>query len=293
MTDFKSGYIAVIGKPNVGKSTIINNLLGEKLNIVTPKPQTTRNNILGILTSNSYQLIFIDTPGIHKPKTLLGKNMTKRAKESLKESDIILFVIDSYGLDNEDHIVINLIKTIKKPIILLINKIDLIDKNKLLPLMDTIKSVYEFVDIIPISATKNIHIDILKTKILEILPNGPKYYPDDQLSNKEERFFVTELIREQVLKDLQEEVPHSIAVKIEEMKDRNPKLSYIKATIYVEKDSHKKIVIGKNGQKLKHIGSLSRKKIESFLNRKIYLELWVKVYKDWRDKDTFLKNIGY
>lgn len=291
--NYKSGYIAVIGKPNVGKSTIINYLLGERLAIVSPRPQTTRNKILGILTTETYQMIFIDTPGIHKPKTLLGKYMVKEAHSSLEDADIILFVIEAFGIDQEDELVSKLLKDLKEPVFLLINKVDLIEKNKLLPLIDEVQHIYEFREIIPISATKGDNMDVLKQKIIEILPTGPQYYPEDQLSDKQERFFVSEIIREQVLRHLQEEVPHSVAVRVEEMKDRSDTLSYIKAIIYVEKDGQKKIIVGKNGQMIKEIGQASRRYLEKFLGRNVYIELWVKVSKNWRKNPIVLKSLGY
>lgn len=289
-TEYKSGYIAVIGKPNVGKSTIINRLIGQKLSIVTPRPQTTRDNILGILTTDTYQMIFIDTPGIHKPKTFLGRHMVKEARASLGDADIILFVIEAFGLSEEDELAGNLLKG---NAFLIVNKIDLVKKDELLPVIDSAQHMYQFKEVIPVSAAKGDNMDILKEKIIEAMPRGPQYYPEDQLSDKQERFFVSEIIREHALRHLQEEVPHSVAVKIEEMKDRSERLSYIKATIYVERDSQKKIIIGKNGQKIKEIGQEARKHIERFLDRKAYLDLWVKVKKDWRKNPVVLKSLGY
>lgn len=291
--NYKSGYIAVIGKPNVGKSTIINRLIGQKLSIVSPRPQTTRDNILGILTTETYQMIFIDTPGIHKPKTLLGKHMVKEARISLGNADIVLFVIEPFGLTEEDDLVSSILKGYKKPVYLLINKVDLVQKDKILPVIDTAQHMYQFKEVIPISATKGDNMDILKQKLIETLSIGPQYYAEDQLSDKQERYFVSEIIREQALRYLQEEVPHSVAVRLEEMKDRSERLSYIKATIYVERDSQKKIIIGKNGQKIKEIGQEARKHLEKFLGRKVYLELWAKVSKDWRKNPMVLKSLGY
>lgn len=291
--DYKSGYIAVIGKPNVGKSTIINYLLGEKLAIVTPRPQTTRNNILGILTTKTYQMIFIDTPGIHKPKSLLGKHMVKQARASLNDADIVLFIIEAFGITEEDELVGNVLKYYTKPVFFLLNKVDIAQKDEILPIIDSAQNFHKFQEIMPISAIKGDNMDVLKQKLVELLPIGPQYYPEDQLSDKNERFFVTEIIREQALRYLQEEVPHSVAVKIEEMKDRTPTLSYIKAIIYVERDSQKMIIVGKNGQQIKKIGEEARKKLENFLDRKIYLELWAKVSKDWRKNPAMLRTLGY
>jgi len=291
--NYKSGYIAVIGKPNVGKSSIINKLIGQKLTIVTSRPQTTRNNIIGISTDTKSQMIFIDTPGIHKPKTLLGKHMVKEARNSLKDADIALFVIESFGITKEDELVASVLKEFTKPVFLIVNKSDTDKKNEMLPIIDEVKNWHQFMDIIPISALKGDNMDILREKLIQTLPEGPQYYPDDQISDKQERFFVTEIVREQTLRYLQEEVPHSVAVKIDEMKDRSPTLSYIKATIYVERDSQKLIIIGKNGRQIKQIGEESRKKLENFLERKVYLELWVKVSKDWRKNPAVLKELGY
>jgi GTP-binding protein Era len=291
--NYKSGYIAVIGKPNVGKSTIINNLIGQKLTIVTPKPQTTRDNIIGIHTDKNCQMIFIDTPGIHAPKTLLGKHMVKEARNSLRDADIALFVIEPFGITKEDELVAGVLKEFTKPVFLIVNKSDTKKKNEMLPVIDEVKNWHTFADIIPLSGLKGDNMDLLREKLVQTLPLGPQYYPEDQVSDKQERFFVTEIIRENALRYLQEEVPHSVAVKVEEMKDRSPTLSYIKATIYVERDSQKLIIIGKDGHQIKKIGEESRKKLESFLERKVYLELWVKVSKDWRKNPAVLKELGY
>jgi GTP-binding protein Era len=292
-SNYKSGYIAVIGKPNTGKSTIINYLLGQKLNIVTSRPQTTRNKIIGISTTEKYQMIFIDTPGIHKPKTLLGDHMVKEARNSLTDADIVLFVIESTGLTKEDELVADVLKHFHKPVFLIINKSDKVMKNEMLPVIDEVQGWHSFTDTIPISAVKGDNMETLRKILIENLPNGPQYYPLDQVSDKQERFFVTEIIREQTLRYLQEEVPHSVAVKLEEMKDRTPSLSYVKAVIFVERDSQKLIIIGKNGQQIKKIGEESRKILENFLDRKVYLELWVKVSKNWRKNPLALKELGY
>lgn len=291
--NYKSAYVAVIGKPNVGKSTIINHLIGQRLAIVTPKPQTTRDNILGILTTESYQMIFIDTPGIHKPKTLLGEHMVKEARVSLRDADIVLFVLEAFGITDEDELVGKILRGFKNPVFLLVNKVDLVQKDKILPLIDEGQKMHTFQEVIPISATNGENMDLLKQKLIESLPIGPQYYPEDQLSDKNERFFVSEIIREHALRYLREEVPHSVAVKIEEMKDRSEKLSYINAIIYVERDSQKMIIIGEKGHQIKKIGEESRKQLERFLGRKVYLELWVKVLKNWRKNPAVLKSLGY
>jgi GTP-binding protein Era len=290
---YKSGYVAVIGKPNVGKSTLINTLIGQKLNIVTSRPQTTRNKIIGIKTTDKYQIIFIDTPGIHKPKTLLGQHMIKEARSALNDADIVLFLIESYGMTPEDELVSSVLKDLEKPVFLIINKVDLVNKETLLPLIESTRTVLDFKEIFPISAIKEQNLSELMDKLIENLPLGPQYYPEDELSDKQERFFATEIIREQALRFLQEEVPHSVGIRLDEMKDRSERLSYIKATILIERDSQKMIVVGKNGQQIKKIGECARKELEKFLNRKVYLELWAKVSKDWRENPAILRTLGY
>lgn len=292
---FKSGYVAIIGKPNVGKSAVLNYLVGEKVAIVTEKPETTRDKILGILTREDVQVVFVDTPGIHKPRNLLGKHMTRIAKESLLEVDLIVFILDiTSGITNEDEIIFNLLKDARKPAILLINKVDLVSKSLALPLIDEASKIYEFKEIIPTSATKGDNMDVLLKKVIEYLPQGPKYFSDEQLTDKTERFLVGELIREKALELTWEEIPHSIAVLVEEFKERpKKKLIYIRATIFVERHSQKKIVIGHKGQMLKNIGEAARKDIEDFLKKRIYLDLWVKVNENWRKDPQALKMLGY
>ncbi len=292
---FKSGYVAVIGKPNVGKSAVLNYLVGEKVAIVTEKPETTRDKILGILTREDVQVVFVDTPGIHKPRNLLGKHMTRIAKESLLEVDLIVFILDiTSGITSEDEVIFNLLKDARKPAILLINKVDLVSKSLALPLIDEASKIYEFKEIIPTSATKGDNMDVLLKKVIEYLPQGPKYFSDEQLTDKTERFLVGELIREKALELTWEEIPHSIAVLVEEFKERpKKKLIYIRATIFIERHSQKKIVIGHKGQMLKNIGEAARKNIEDFLKKRIYLDLWVKVYENWRKDPQALKMLGY
>lgn len=292
---FKSGYVAIIGKPNVGKSAVLNYLVGEKVAIVTEKPETTRDKILGILTREDVQVVFVDTPGIHKPRNLLGKHMTRIAKESLLGVDLIVFILDiTSGITSEDEIIFNLLKDARKPAILLINKVDLVSKSLSLPLIDEASKIYEFKEIIPTSATKGDNMDVLLKKVIEYLPQGPKYFSDEQLTDKTERFLVGELIREKALELTWEEIPHSIAVLVEEFKERpKKKLIYIRATIFIERHSQKKIVIGHKGQMLKNIGEAARKNIEDFLKKRIYLDLWVKVYENWRKDPQALKMLGY
>jgi GTP-binding protein Era len=292
---FKSGYVAIVGKPNVGKSTILNRLVGEKIAIVSPKPQTTRSRILGILTTVRAQIVFLDTPGIHKPHVLLGKAMVRAAQQSLFESDLILFTTDvTTGLDEEDQIIFRLLSDVKNPVILLINKIDAVSKSRILPLIDEASKIREFKEVIPVSATGGENMNLLLERIIDYLPEGPKYYPDDQLTDKTERFLVSELIRERVLKFMYQEVPYSVAVYVTDMKERPGRdVVYISATIYVERDSQKGILIGHKGEMLKKIGQLSRQEIEEMLKKKVYIELWVKVLKDWRKDERALQMLGY
>jgi GTP-binding protein Era len=291
---FKSGFVAIIGRPNVGKSTVLNRLVGEKVAIVTQKPETTRNKIQGILTRDDAQVVFVDTPGIHKPKNLLGKQITQVAKDVLLEVDLIVFVLDvTKGITSEDMLIFNLVKAAKKPAILLINKIDLRSKSLALPLIEEGARLYDFKDIIPTSASNGDNMDVLLKKVIEYLPEGPKHFPDNQFTDKTERFMVGEMIREKALELTHEEVPHSVAVLIEEFTERPKKLVYIRAVIYVERHSQKKILVGHKGQMLKSIGESARRDIQKFLNRHAYLELWVKVHENWRKDPNALKMLGY
>jgi len=291
--DFRSGYVSIIGRPNVGKSTLLNSILGEKIAIVTPKPQTTRNRIIGIKTLQDAQIIFIDTPGIHRPKHRLGETMVRTAMEALNEVDVILFMVEPHEPDKGDKTIIELLKKIQSPVFLMINKIDSIKKPELLPLIDQFKGLYPFKDIIPISALKKDGINLLIEKICKYLPHGPLYYPDDLITDKLERFMVSEIIREKVMEMTEEEVPHSVAVEVAEWKEREDGLVSISCNIYVERDGQKGIIIGKKGTMLKSIGSAARVDIEHLLNTKVFLELWVKVKKNWRNDEQLLKELGY
>jgi GTP-binding protein Era len=290
---FRSGYVSIIGLPNVGKSTLLNSVLGEKIAIVTPKPQTTRNRIIGIKTLQDAQIIFIDTPGIHRPKHRLGETMVKTAMEALNEVDVILFMVEPHEPDRRDKFIVELLKKIQSPVFLLINKVDSIKKPELLPIIDKFKGLYPFKDIIPISALKQDGIYLLIKKICKYLPYGPRYYPDDLITDKLERFMVSEIIREKVMEMTEEEVPHSVAVEVGEWKERQDGLISISCNIYVERNGQKGIIIGKNGTMLKSIGSSARVDIEHLLNTKVFLELWVKVKKDWRNDEQLLKELGY
>lgn len=292
--DFKSGFVAIIGKPNVGKSTILNRLLNKKIAIVSEKPETTRDNIQGILTTEGYQIIFIDTPGIHRPRLLLGKLMVQRAKSALMGSDLILFVLDMTScIDEEDRIIFNLLKDTKKRAILLLNKIDLVKKSLALPVIEEAAGYYNFQEMIPISATKGDNMEVVLLKIIENIKKGPEFYPSGQTTDKDAKFMTAETIREHILEFTRQEVPHSIAVLVEELIERSEKLTYIKATVFVERDSQKGIIIGQAGNMLKKIGQQSRLEIERFLNKRIYLDLQVNVYKNWRKDPTALRLFGY
>lgn len=291
--DFRSGYVSIIGRPNVGKSTLLNSILGEKIAIVTPKPQTTRNRIIGIKNFPGAQIIFIDTPGIHKPKHKLGETMVKTALEALREVDIILFMLEPHDPGRGDRFIIDLLKRVQSPVFLLINKIDIIKKSDLLPLIDRFKEIYPFKEIIPVSALKKDGIELLINRIYEYLPHGPKYYPDEIITDQIERFMVSEIIREKITEMTEEEVPHSVAVEIAEWKEREDGLISIMSNIYVEREGQKGIIIGKKGSMLKSIGTAARIDIERLLNAKVFLELWVKVKRDWRDDKKTLEELGY
>jgi GTPase len=292
---FKAGKVAIIGRPNVGKSTLLNALVKEKVCIVSEKPETTRDNIQGIISAKDFQVVFVDTPGMHRPKNLLGKLMVRKAQSSFMETDLILVLVDAHrGIIKEDIEIFNLMP--KKLNILIINKIDGIDRRAILPMIESAQK-FNFREIIPISALKKDGTDVVFKKILEYLPEGFPFFPDDQLTDKNERFMVQEIIREKTLEITYQEVPHSIAVTVEEFeekKDRDNKdIIYIRANIYCEKESQKGIIIGDGGKMLKRIGEVARKDIETFLQKKVFLDLWIKVYKNWRKDPFALKNLGY
>lgn len=294
-TNYKSGFVSIIGRPNVGKSTFLNRVIGQKIAIMSDKPQTTRNKIQGVFTQDDAQIIFIDTPGIHKPKHKLGDFMMKVAQNTLKEVDLILFMINAKeGLGRGDEFIIEKLKETSTPVYLVINKIDEVHPDELLPLMETYKSLFPFKEIVPISALQGNNVDALLDQIKQFLPEGPQYYPADQVTDHPERFIVSELIREKVLHLTREEVPHSIAVAIDSMKKReHGDIVDIQATIVVERDSQKGIVIGKQGKVLKEVGQKARMDIEALLGSKVFLELWVKVQKDWRNKQSQLRDFGF
>ena len=294
-TTFKSGFVSIVGRPNVGKSTFLNQVLGKKIAIMSDKPQTTRNKIQGVITDAQSQTIFIDTPGIHKPKHKLGEFMTDVAIKTLNEVDLVMFMINATEkFGRGDEYIIEELKKVKQPVFLVINKIDMLSKEELLHLITSFESEYEFAGIIPISALTGENVDTLLNVIKSQLPEGPQFYPSDHITDHPERFIISELVREKVLHLTHEEVPHSVAVvidKIEKVEGKN--VIDVMATIIVERPSQKGILIGKGGQMLKQIGVLARKDIQTLLGTKIYLELWVKVQKDWRNKKLYLNDFGY
>lgn len=294
-TAFRSGFVSLIGRPNVGKSTLMNCLVGEKIAIISNKPQTTRNKIQSILTTDTFQIVFIDTPGIHTPKSKLGNYMVKSAETTLNEVDIVLYLIEPYEKIKESDLkILERLQNIKSNVFLIINKIDTIEKEEILKVINAYSAKYNFKEIIPISAIKGINTDDLLKNIEKYLPEGPKYFPEDMITDQPERQLAAEIIREKALYLLQEEIPHGIAVEITGMKKReNKEIIDIDATLYCEKNSHKGIIIGKQGSMLKQIGSKARYDIEKLLGSSINLQIWIKVKKDWRDSDFLLKNFGY
>lgn len=293
---FKSGFISIIGRPNVGKSTFLNHVIGQKIAIMSDKPQTTRNKIQGVLTRENSQMIFIDTPGIHKPKHKLGEFMMKVSKNTLREVDLIMFMVNAEEkIGKGDEFILEMLQDTNTPVFLVINKIDKVHPDELLNIIDAYKDRMNFAEIVPISALQGNNVDNLLLTIEKYLPEGPQYYPADQVTDHPERFIISELIREKVLHLTREEIPHSVAVVIEKIRrdEENENLIHVHATIMVERDSQKGIIIGKRGSLLKEIGTQARKDIEMVLGSKVYLELWVKVQKDWRNKATYLRDFGY
>lgn len=291
---FKSGFVTIVGRPNVGKSTLLNKIMGEKLSIVSNKPQTTRNNIQTILTGDNHQLVFVDTPGIHKPKHKLGEYMVNSAKDSIKEVDLVLFLINpDEEIGRGDKFIIETLKNQKAPVFLIVNKIDEFTQERVAKTLQMYQNELDFKEIIPISALKGKNVDRLVELMVDIMPNGPKYYPDDMITDVQERFVVSEIIREKALRTLREEIPHGIAVDIIQMKQTPNGTYHIEVDMLCEKDSHKGIIIGKNGQSLKKIGENARYEIERFLRSKVNLKIWVKVRKEWRDNQNLLKELGY
>ena len=293
MENYKSGFVAVIGRPNVGKSTLINHIIGQKIAIMSDKPQTTRSRIQCIFNMDDAQFIFLDTPGIHKPKHKLGEYMLKAAEGTLKEVDVIFFVVDATEkFGGGEKYIIERLATTNKPVILVINKIDRIEREQALPIIASYSEKYEFVAEIPISALDGTNVDNLILEAKKYLPEGPQYYPADMVTDQPERLIIAELVREKILHLTEDEVPHSIAVDVDEMKQRNNGDTYIRATIYVERDSQKGILIGKGGELLKGIGQAARPEIEMLIGTKVYLDLWIKVKKNWRNSLGAIQNFG-
>lgn len=295
MVSFKSGFISILGRPNVGKSTLFNRVLGEKIAIVTEKPQTTRNRILGIKHVDGGQMIFLDTPGLHQGRSALNQRMVQTAIASSREADVLLFVMEATSPRvEEDRQMIESLKGSQGIPFLIINKIDLVRKERLLPIIDQYQKLHPFQAILPVSAITGEGIEILLEEIMEALPESPPYYPEDMITDQTERFLVSEVIREKVIEQTYQEIPYATAVTIESFKEHPEKnLVVIKATIHVERISQKKILIGKGGQKLKQIGETARKAMEAFLEKKVFLELWVNVEKNWTQDPPALNRLGY
>lgn len=291
--DYKSGFVTLIGRPNVGKSTLMNHLIGQKIAITSNKPQTTRNRIQTVLTTEEGQIVFVDTPGIHKAKNKLGEYMVNVAERTLNEVDVVLWLVEptTFIGAGEQHIAGQL-KRVKTPVILVINKIDSVKREDILPAINSYKDIYDFAEIVPVSARNGDNTEELIRTVMKYLPYGTQFYDEDTVTDQPERQIVAELIREKALHRLQDEIPHGIAVAIDQMKAKG-KVMHIEATIICERDSHKGIIIGKQGNMLKKIGSTARFEIEKMLEMQVNLKLWVKVKKDWRDSEFLMKNFGY
>ncbi|WP_214544818.1 GTPase Era [Staphylococcus pseudintermedius] len=294
MSEYKSGFVTIIGRPNVGKSTFVNRVIGHKIAIMSDKAQTTRNKIQGVMTQQDAQIVFLDTPGIHKPKHKLGDYMMKVAKNTLSEIDAVMFMVNvNEEIGRGDEYIMEMLKTVKTPVFLVLNKIDLVHPDALMPRIEQYQRYMDFAEIIPISALEGHNVDHFINVLKSYLPEGPQYYPDGQISDHPEQFVVSELIREKILQTTSEEIPHAIGVNVEHMTQESEDRVHIEAVIYVERDSQKGIVIGKGGKKLKEVGKRARLDIEHLLGSKVYLDLWVKVQKDWRNKSSFIKQMGY
>ena len=292
--NFKSGYVAIVGKPNVGKSTLINDFLGCKLSIVTPKPQTTRQKIMGVLTKEDYQIVFYDTPGIMEPKYELQKYMVKEALEAAEDADVVLMMAEPFEPPAEkDKDLFEKLSHLNIPVILAINKVDLVEKDSLIPILSAYSEQFKFAEIVPISALKGTNLDLMLTLIVKYLPEGEPFYPEDYMTDYNERFLASEIIREKVFEFYGEEIPYSTTVEIEEFKEREAGKDFIKAIIFVERDSQKGIIIGENGKAIKRVGVIAREEIEKQIGRKVYLELWVKVMEKWRKDKKKMYKLGY
>ncbi|MEW5745678.1 MAG: GTPase Era [Nitrospirota bacterium] len=293
MTVFRSGYVSLTGRPNVGKSTLLNTILGQKVAIVTPKPQTTRNRIVGIKNLPEAQIVLVDTPGIHKPKHRLGELIVREARNAIREVDLILFMVEPEPPGGGDRFIIEMLKEADRPVFLLINKVDIVGKPRLLPVIQAYSTLFPFKEIIPLSALTGEGVDDLLKAIVKYLPEGPKYYPDDLVTDQLERAIVAEIIREKVMEQTEEEVPFAVATEVLQWEEREDGVILITANIYVERKGQKGIIIGKEGAKLKEIGTRARHDIEALLGARVFLELWVKVKKDWRSNNRMLGELGF
>ena len=291
---YKSGFVAVVGRPNVGKSTLLNQIIGQKIAIVSDTPQTTRNRILGILTLPDAQILFLDTPGIHKPQHKLGEYMVNSARSALREVDLILFVSDvTESVGPGERFIIDMLKDEKTPVVLVLNKVDLVAKDKLLPIISQYSAFRDFAAIVPVSALSGSNVDRLLSVIKDLLPEGPQYYAEDEVTDQPERVIAAEFIREKIFRLTREEIPHSTAVEVEEMKTRPNGDVFLRATIYVERESQKGIIIGAKGAMLKEIGQQARLDMENIFGSRFFVDLWVKVKNDWRNKEGSLRMFGY
>lgn len=289
----KSGFISIVGRPNVGKSTLLNNIIGSKVAITSDKPQTTRNIIKGIYNEEDIQMVFLDTPGIHKPNHKLGTYLNKESYSSMNDADAIMFLVDAKeGLGRGDHYIIERLREVDKPVILVINKIDSLSKEVLFNLINEYKDLYPFSDIVPVSALKQYNIKELIKVLKTYLKDEIKYYPDDDVTDQSESFLIGEIIREKVFNETKEEIPHAVTCYIEDIKSSKTSI-HINGVIVVDRDSLKKIIVGANGSKIKTIGINARKELETIYQKKVYLELLVKTIKDWRDKEKYLKELGF
>ncbi|MGI6130026.1 MAG: GTPase Era [bacterium] len=295
VSEYRSGFVALVGRPNVGKSTLLNTLVGEKIAIVTDKPQTTRNRIQGIYSDDTRQIIFIDTPGIHRPRTRLGSYMVKVAQGALAGVDVVLHVVDGKApVGQGDRFIASYFKDLSTPVLLALNKVDSLDRPRTVLALDQYSKLADYNEVVPISALKGDNLSLLVEVIAKYLPAGPQFYPADMVTDQTQRFAVAELIREQVLELTWDEVPHAVGVLIEEMVERKDQgVIYIRATVMVEKPNQKGIIIGQGGQQLKNIGQRARVGIEEMLERRVYLDLWVKVKDAWRDRARSLQELGY
>ncbi|MBQ3225898.1 MAG: GTPase Era [Clostridia bacterium] len=293
MGEFRSGFVSLIGRPNVGKSTLLNRLVGEKIAIISSKPQTTRNNVLGILTEEDLQIVFTDTPGIHAPTTKLGEFMVRSAETAMRDVDAVLFLIEPVAnVGNIEEKILKELEHCESPVILVINKIDTVKRELLLDVITKYTERFNFHAVVPISAKKDDGVELLKKELYALIPGGPMFYPEDMVTDQPERQLVAETVREKILRNLDKEIPHGIAIEVMRMKDKGSVVEII-ANIYCEKASHKGIIIGKNGEMLKKIGRIAREDMEKMLGKKVFLELWVKVKEDWRNRDSLIRNFGY